>query len=172
MKKKSNVLILLLMILFISMAGCSNFTSHTPPGASIAGGQYEQAGYLFLQWAEGLEIMVWHDGNRSSTCGSTAVTDQPYKLECSIESLDGHVDWRAETHDGITAQFEIDNVHYDLARGTLFLIQTRGGQIEVTQLARDFSTVGQERESIISFAEDDPDISEFIRSQSDSEPLR
>jgi hypothetical protein len=142
----------------------------TPPGADAAGGGLGQARYVFLRWKEGLTIMIWHDilGSGEGK-GSGSTTDPVYRYRGYAESLDGgRFDWEVQTLDGKTALFWIDDTSYDLSDGTLFIVTTQDGKTEVKQLHRDLSGVQTDRESIIAFAQNDPDIIKFARVTPDS----
>ena len=143
----------------------------TPPGADLAGGKLEQTGYVFLGWKEGLRIMIWHDIPESYIGGGSGSTRDPvYRYHGYAESSEGRrfeVDVR--TLDGKTAQFKIGDTIYDLSNGTLFLVTTIGGKTEVKQLQRDLSDVELNHESIVAFAQSDPDVARFAGVTSDSQ---
>ena len=135
----------------------------TPPGADAAGGKLEQASYVFLQWKEGLRIMIWHDALESGEgSGSGSTADPIYRYHGYATSPGGpRFDWEVQTADGRTARFQINNTSYDLSDGRLFLITTGNGSTEVRQLQRDLSGVQPNRESIVAFAKSDPDVARF-----------
>jgi hypothetical protein len=143
----------------------------TPPGADAAGGSLEQASYIFLRWKEGLAVMMWHDfleSGRGSGSGST--TDPIYQYQGWAESSDGRrFEWEVQTADGKTALFKIDDTSYDLADGRLFIVTIKDGKTQVRQLDRDLSNVQTDRESIVTFAKNDPDVAEFAGVTPDSQ---
>ncbi len=150
--------------LLVMAAGCS--PAVTPPGANVAYGQLNQAGYTLLRWPQGLDILVWHDLAGASWCrGSGSTSDPTYRLHCHAESVDGRsADWEVQTQNGQTAQFSINGYAYDLTRGRLFLIRTGEQQTGVVQLQRNLSGAQvEDRQSIEAFARADPDISAFIQ---------
>jgi hypothetical protein len=152
--------VLLATVLALGVAGCGR---STPPGADVAYGQYRGASFTYLRWEEGLRIMIWTDLDAASSHGSGSTRDPVYRLEGHAESPDGRqVDWRAETSDGKTAEFAIDDVAYDLSDGTLFIVTTARGATEVTQLERDLSGVQATYESGVAFAESDPALVAFL----------
>ncbi|HJZ58808.1 MAG TPA: hypothetical protein VKE74_27950 [Gemmataceae bacterium] len=61
----------------------------------------------------------------------------------------------------------MDGKDYDLAKGTLFLVRTKGGKTEVEQLSRDLSAVQPEPESCKTFAQKDPAVSQLLGKGSD-----
>jgi hypothetical protein len=143
------------------LSACSPRT--TPPGADIAGGTYQQASCSFLRWKEGLRIMIWTDLTSVGNHGSGSTTDPVYRLEGEAVSQDGQrVEWRVETSDGKTAQFWIDDVAYELADGSLFIIRARTGATDVEQLDRDLSDLDATYESCVEFAQRDPDLAGFL----------
>lgn len=157
------LLVLLAALLAIAFSGCT--PDHTPPGADVDFGAFEQTSYTFLRWKEGLAIMIWHDFvlDSASSHGPMSTTDPVYRAEGYAESKQGHrLEWKAHTTDGKMAQFWIDDVPYDLADGTLFIVTTENGELEITQLQRDLSGVQPGRESCLAFARSDPDLARFV----------
>lgn len=152
----------LLAVLFaLALSGC--MAKSTPPGAAIVGGKVGRAGFTYLRWEQGLEIMIWHDLDSSSNHGSGSTGDPVYHLSGYALSSDGRrVDWQAQTTDGTTAQFWIDGVSYDLASGALFIVTTRDGATKVKQFHRDLSGVQSDDNSCVDFARGDPDLARFI----------
>jgi hypothetical protein len=160
------VFVLLATLLMTMVSGCRTRT--TPPGADIVAGVFEQAGFEFLRWEEGLAIMIWHDflgdsGAFSESQGSAFSTDPVYKLEGYAASGEGHrFEWAVQTQDGQTAQFWLDERLYDLADGALFIVTLKEGRVDVTQLDRELSGVQPNYDSCLAFAQGDPDVARFI----------
>jgi hypothetical protein len=153
-------LIFLAVALLLAASGCARTT---PPGPSTAYGQFEGTGYLCYRWEQGLRIMIWHDAADTTSTGSGSTSDAAYRVEGRAVSRGGApVEWTIGTSDGQTAQFTLDGVSYDLARGTLFLVRTNGSSAQVEQLDRDLSAVSLEQDVILAFAQGDPDIARFI----------
>jgi len=154
-------LIFLAIGLLLAVSGCSRTT---PPGPDTAYGQFEGTGYVFYRWEQGLRLMIWHDATGATSSGSGSTSDPVYRVEGQAVYSDGStLSWTIETRDGQNAQFTLNGVSYDLAQGTLFLVRTSGGSIEVEQLRRDVSSVQLERDSILAFAQADPDIAPLIK---------
>jgi len=153
-------LIFLAIGLLLAVSGCSRTT---PPGPDTAYGQFEGTGYLFYRWEQGLRLMIWHDATDATSTGSGSTSDPIYRVDGRAVSPGvPPIEWTIETSDGQTAQFTLSGVSYDLTQGTLFLVRTSGGSIEVEQLRRDLSSVQLERDSILAFAQADPDIARLI----------
>jgi hypothetical protein len=157
-------LVFLAIALLLPASGCYRTT---PPGPDTAYGQFEGAGYLFYRWAQGLRIMIWHDATNAASSGSGSTSDPAYRVEGRALYEDGsELNWTIETRDGQSAQFTLNGAGYDLSTGTLFLVKTSGGSTQVEQMRRDLSGVQLERESILAFAQGDPDIARFIEDAS------
>jgi hypothetical protein len=137
----------------------------------MAAGVYIQSGYEFYRWEEGLTLMIWFDGAKSSACSSSSSTSDPqFVLQChAVSRSDVRFDWVLESEDGVTADFSIDGQSFDLEGGKLFLITTSSGEIEVQQIERDLSSVRPEADSITEFGLKDPVIQEFIHASSEAQ---
>jgi hypothetical protein len=153
-------LLLLTVLLLLVSSGCYRTT---PPGPDTAGGKFEGAAYVFCRWKQGLRLMIWHDATGATSSGSGSTSDPVYRVEGQAVNEGHHgFTWALETRDGQTAQFRINDVSYDLSEGTLFLVSTSGSSTGIEQLRRDLSGVQPNRESILAFATDDPDVARFI----------
>ena len=159
----NHFLSLRLILLVVLFSGCA--LKSTPPGADIAAGGFDQGGYIFLRWSEGLRVLVLHNQQGSSCHGSGSTTDPTYRLECYAQAADGgRIDLTLHTADGQTAQLWLNKVSYDLAQGTVFLIATNPEGIEAIQLSRDLAGLTVDYDSIIALIERDPDIGQFFES--------
>jgi hypothetical protein len=156
------LLALLLVCLTTGLAGCGG--SSTPTGASKVLGSVAQGGYLFLRWQEGLQVMIWHDLSGAGTADSEgSATGRLYIERGSARAADGRsLAWEVQTADGTTGEVQIGGVRYDLAVGTLFIVDTQGGLPAVRQLSRDLSAVPLDHEGVIAFARNDPDLAAFL----------
>ncbi len=155
--------ILFCTILGLFFSAC--LISPTPPSPEIVPGIYLQSGYEFYHWKEGLRLMIWHDGSKTSGCESST-NNQKFILQCYAQSDDYRVDWYVETTDGESAQFSINAQPYNLADGTLFIITNSGEDTNVKQLKRDLSKVAANTEAVIEFGLADPVVWDFIQSSS------
>ena len=132
-------MLILLAALLVAFSGCT--PEHTPPGADVEVGTFEQTSYTFVRWKEGLAILIWHDFvlDSASSHNPRSTTDPVSRVEGYAESKDGHrLEWKAHTTDGKTAQFWIDDVPYNLTDGTLFIVTIANGRLEIAQLQREF----------------------------------
>jgi hypothetical protein len=156
-------ILILLAALLVVFSGCT--PEHTPPGADVEVGTFEQTSYTLVRWKEGLAILIWHDLvlDSASSHNPRSTTDPVSRVEGYAESKDGHrLEWKAHTTDGKTAQFWIDEVPYDLSDGTLFIVTIANGKLEIAQLQRDLSDVQPGREGCLAFAQSDPDLAGFV----------
>jgi Tol biopolymer transport system component len=125
------------------------------------------ARYTYHYWDEGLAILFWHDftSGGEGCSGSGSTEDPVYRLECDVESADGEsFSWQVQTQDGMTAEMWIDGQSIDLSKGTMFLVSTGEGGVQVEQLQRDFSELEPSYEAISALASSDPDVASFIAS--------
>jgi len=108
--------------------------------------------------------MIWSDITENVGSGGAGSTSDPiHRQEGYASASDGRrVDWLLETTDGKTATLLINDQQYDLSKGALFLIKTRGERIQVRQLNSDLSALEPTNESCETFAKTDPDVSGFI----------
>jgi len=168
---RNNLTYLLSLSVLLSLGLISCFRSSTPPAPDMAGGVYEYAGYEFFHWQEGLDIMIWHDAISSGTCNSSGTTDNDTHLvQCQAASENGFdFFWQIETNDGRTAQFSINNQPFNLADGTVFLVTTADGQVNIQQLQRDLASIEANDPSITAYSLADPEISQFIQSTAPEE---
>jgi len=155
-------LALLAVLVATGMTACTG--NSTPPGANKYLGSFEQGGYLFLRWQEGLEVMIWHDVAGSAMAHSAGSTEDRVCAERgSARSADGRgFEWELQTTDGKTGQMRIGNDSYDLSAGAVFIVTTRGDTMDVRQLNRDLSAVPLDQVGILAFAEKDPDLTAFL----------
>jgi hypothetical protein len=153
---------LLVVLVAATPAACAGVS--TPPGANKYLGTFEQGGYLFLRWQEGLELMIWHDVEGSSMAHSAGSTeDRIYAEQGSARSADGRsFEWEVQTADGETGQVRIDGSSYDISAGALFILTTSGRTTHVRKLDRDLSAVPLDHDGILAFAENDPDLAAFL----------
>jgi hypothetical protein len=157
-----NVYLWLLIIAGL-LSGC--FPKSTPPGANSVGGGVDGSTYSYHYWAEGLAILIWHDvsSGGAGCTGSGSTEDPVYRLECDVEALDGRrFNWEIHTSDGVTADMWIEGQRYDLSQGTMFLVSSLDGEVEVVQLHRDFSILQPDNDTISALAISDSDIANFV----------
>jgi hypothetical protein len=162
-QRSAALVALLFTIIMITLAGCQ-FRS-PPPQPSEVTGLLGETTYTFLQWKEGLNVMIWDDVKGARSSSTVDSVDGPiFQHEASAESLDGRLfGYRLETSDGKTAVFAIDDREYDLAKGTLFLVTTRGGRTSVQQLVRDLASVLPTQEGCEEFGRTDPVVATFVK---------
>jgi hypothetical protein len=118
-----------------------------------------------IRWPDGPTVMICTDIDGGNSYGGARSAGPPWieEIEGSLTSRDGRkVVWRMETTDGRSFKCQVNAKDYDLAKGTLFLVKTKGGATEVEQLSRDLSAVQLEAESCKNFAENDPAVSKLL----------
>ena len=157
-----------LLAIFLGSSPCAG--KMTPPGANIIFGSLstpEGSGgsYTLLRWEAGLSISIVDDsqgGHESSGSGSTE--DPVWRGRGSIGSENGQdIAWQVETTDGKKAMFSINEQSYDLAQGTLFLIRTKSGSLQVMQHESRHQGTCPDDESCQQLLKQDPAVLQFIQ---------
>jgi len=84
-------------------------------------------------------------------------------VEGLFSSADGsRIEWKWKAPKEKGEDFRINGTPYDLANGTLFLVSTKGGQVQVMQLDVDLSKVQSDRQGFEAFAKNQPKVAQFI----------
>jgi len=120
---------------------------------------------VFLRWKDGPDVMIccdiWEGGSHGHK-----VSGGPPWVEQQIGTLASHdgrsFSYELETTDGRGLKCRLDGKEYDLAKGTLFLVNTKGAKRKMEQLSRDLSAVQPEVESCKDFARKDPALNKFF----------
>ena len=94
-------------------------------------------------WDDHVVYVIWTDFDTSRGGTSGPTMDGVYRASLTAES-GTQVDCECKTTDGVSGTLDIrvdskpiSNDSYDLEKGNVFLISTRGSAPEVTQLSRD-----------------------------------
>src|SRR5262245_1811971 len=153
----------LVLLGLLAASGCqSSQLPASPASLSIAEGDRSM---VFLRWKDGPAVMICSDTGGGTTSSRDSLSGPPWvrKVEGFASSKDGRrFDWQLETADGRSVRCRVAGKEYDLAKGTLFLVKTRGGKTAVEQLSRDLSAVQAEVESCKQFARKDPAVSKLL----------
>jgi hypothetical protein len=124
---------------------------------------YIHSGFEFYRWNEGLELMIWHEGIKSSGCASST-NDQDFILQCHAVSNDNYqFDWHLETRDGETAEFSVNDQSFDLDNGSLFLLTNPDGMTNVKQFQRNLSKIPANADEVVEFGLGDPAVQDLIQ---------
>jgi hypothetical protein len=74
--------------------------------------------------------------------GSSSTASPVYTEYGSASAPDGRAySWKLETADGKTGKLTIQGQDYDLSKGALFVVRTKGGSVQVLQINRDLSAL-------------------------------
>ena len=74
-----------LALLALVVGGCAG--KSTPPGADMAYGSVEGAGYTFMRWQEGLALMIWQRDTNFLMCeGEGSSRDPVYERNDLLET--------------------------------------------------------------------------------------
>jgi hypothetical protein len=161
----------LALLSLAALSGCNKkFMSTTVSGGPEGVSTTVGGGNVLLQrWKEGPAIMICSDINQGTTDQTAGTSsDSGYKGGGSQAAPDGRrYEWQTESMDGRNVKFRINGKEYDLSKGTLFLVKTKGGKTEVEQLSEDLSSVQPNAESCKEFARKNPAVSKFLDMKDD-----
>ena len=150
-----------------ALVGCGS--GSTPPGPNSVFGFVEtDIRFDFLIWEEGLVVLfVDNFAEEHSGSGHSSTGDPVYRHTGWARSKEGHeYRWEIRTSDGRRAEIEINNVGYDVAKGTVFVVRHEGDEVAVEQLDLDLSNLSSvsdcetfiaENRNTITFPGDEPD---------------
>ena len=124
----------------------------------------EKAQASFGIWkAGGLAFLIVTDFVGSSRDRGSGNGVGPEKYEGQQKARDGRkVEYQCETADGKTGTMTINGSSYELGKGTMFLVSTRGGKVEVRQVKRDLRKVEPDQESVEKLLKDAADVASFF----------
>ncbi len=99
---------------------------------TIAG--IDEACVMFGTYGDSAAIILWTDGAGGSFGAGWDKPREAVHYSGRLKSQDARlIDVNAFTADGRTGEVTIDGQKFDLAKGTLFLIKTDGGETQVKQ---------------------------------------
>jgi hypothetical protein len=149
--------------LLVFALGCSVSRS-TPPGASTITSSTSGMSFTFLQWKEGLRLLLVDDVKGSHHSSGGGSSNNPVHTEKGgAGTADGRgYQWHLETTDGKTAKFRINGNEFDLTKGTLFALKAKGEQVEVQQLVRDLAGIPFDAEGCKEFLKKDAEIQKIF----------
>src|SRR5262249_46814913 len=124
----------------------------------------EKAQASFGIWKEGgLAFLILTDFVGSSRDRGSGKGVGPEKYEGQQKARDGRkVEYQCETADGKTGTMTINGSSYELAKGSMFLVSTRGGKVEVRQVKRDLLKVALDQESVEKLLRGNADVASFF----------
>jgi hypothetical protein len=116
-------------------------------------------------------FVVWTDA-REYVAGTGYPSDVSTRKNLKLDGYNGllyagkdtdrELKYTFEVTVGEKGQLKIDGKTYGFAKGALFLISGRDGEVRVNQLSRDPSKLPADRTAVAAFAKADPDVTEFI----------
>jgi hypothetical protein len=158
--------------LVISLVGCGTRT--TPPGPTTIGTSAPGMSITFLRWKEGLMVLFVDNVKGSHRSGGSGSTDNPVHTQrgSAGDADAGGYQWQLQTTDGKSANCRINGKEYDLSKGTLFVIQATGEQVEVHQLQRDLSNIPLNAEGCREAVREDAEIRKVLGTDPGDAALR
>jgi hypothetical protein len=116
------------------------------------------------RWENGLTVMICSDIQQGSSSTTGSINGPPWvrKEEGSVSAQDGRMlKWRIED-DGKKITCTVNDKGFDLDKGNLFLVKTKGGETEIEQTSQDLSAVKLDTLGLRDFARKNPAISKLI----------
>ena len=121
------------------------------------------------QWGEGMAYVVWTDRTAGwGGAGGAERTGDKARAEYRAVQTpsDGpRVEFQYEMNEtaaGREGKITINGTTYDLAKGSLFLVSTKGPEPEVVQLDRDTLKLKPGKEALEELAKNDPEVTAFF----------
>jgi hypothetical protein len=120
--------------------------------------------YTFLVWQEGLRVLFVDDAKGAHGSRGGGCTDNPvYTVSGSAGSAGaGGYTWQIDTRDGKSADFKLNGTEYDPTQVALFVVKTKGDQVEVHQLSRDLSAVPLDADGCREALEKDAEVRQLL----------
>ena len=175
MRKKTNHLkassawtLGLALAVLVACNGCGSktITGKAPPPQDGSLCAAIGSGTMTLnRWSEKLTVLICVDVQGStSTKGSFSGPPSVRKSEGSVTAKDGRkLEWRLEEKEGQKITCSVNDKEFDLDKGNLFLVKTKGGKTEIEQISQDLSAVKPDIESFKDFARKNPAISKLLQ---------
>jgi hypothetical protein len=147
----------------VLVGGCTPRT--TPPGPATLSSSGRDLTFTYLQWPQGLTVLLVDDiqpGDHHSH-GDGSTSNPVWTESGSASALTGRgYSWQLKTADGKTATFHLDGQDYDLAKGGLFVIRTKGEQVQVHQRQQDLATIPFDVQGCQEHLEKDPEVKKLL----------
>src|SRR5262245_56041622 len=138
------------------------FTSRSGMGGGATSVGDTSVQYVSIRSDGRISLLIWSDlTDKSGSNSEGSLFGSSAEGFCS--SADGgRVDWRWKAQNEKGGDFQSNGMPHDLANGTLFLVSTKGGQVQVTQLDVDLSKVQSDKQGFEAFANTQPKVAKFI----------
>jgi hypothetical protein len=159
----------LALFAMLGASGCRNQNvTISPLPAGFCYGEGEGI-IVVYQWKDGPVAVICADVGGSSSIGSSFSGPPPvWSAKGTVDAKDGRqFDWLFESTDGKPIKYHVAGQEFDISKGTLFLVRTRGGKTEVEQINRDVSAVQPTAESCKEFAAKNPDVAKLLAKEGD-----
>jgi hypothetical protein len=95
--------------------------------------------FAMTKFQGGLTVMVVDRLNGSSHVAGKSDTQQSVTTARVTTPNGPDLEWRLASRDGHNGELQINGRDFDLAQGTLFVLEARGNEIEVHQLQHDLT---------------------------------
>src|SRR5262245_53838609 len=141
-----------------------------PPLLTLTGGGSTSVGQTSVDYkrsTKGLALVIWWDSGGPSESGSESGPLGSNAWGTFPPAKGKKITWEWKGAREIGGDFKINGKPYDLAKGTLLLVSTKGGELRVTQLDLDLSKVEPTEKGFQALAKKHEKLAKFIADASD-----
>jgi len=158
--KSASMLVAALLGCLAGLVGCRPGQAPSVPRVGAGGTFIGATKPVYGTWGEAIAVVVWFDRSSGSSGVSVAEGSVTYS-GLSAPPGRSRIEWRCDTSDGRTGVVRIDGQQYDLSKGAIFLVSTKGGRAEVQQLQRDLARFKPGHDGLEELAKEDAEVARF-----------
>jgi len=148
------------VLVLLVLTGCAK---PTPPGCDTGVGRAGGGSVLYTAREGHVLAVAWTDLPLAGTSGKLSRVPGRAENTIAVEAGDGRrVELAAVTADGVTWAVSLNGRDYPLVDGAVFLVRTRGGNAQVTQVRRDVSRLPATSEEWDRLAGEIPEVKAFV----------
>ena len=161
---------------FLSFAMASLFASNgcsvpnptpapVPPASTDYTSTIGNGTMSIIHGYDGLSILICSDIAGGSSMSTTMTGSSPpvqKSVGYAASQDERRLDWLIEKRNGQKTTCRLNNKDFDLQKGTLFLVKTKGGETKIDQLTQDLSEVSPDTESFTDFAKKNSEVSALL----------
>lgn len=161
----SRISLALAIVVVFSGCGTELVNGKAPPSPSGLFQAIGSGNIMFYRWENGPSVMICSDIKPDSTSSGENLNGPPWvrKEEGFVSTEDGRkLEWRLEKRVGRKVTCRLNEKEFDLDKGNLFLVKTKGGETEIEQVSQDLSALTLDYAGVEEFARKNPAVSKLI----------
>jgi hypothetical protein len=157
----------------LTLTGCGRVDAPVPaqqiaPARQVVGTGTDVS-FRFLRWEKGLNLLLVddiHQGNSEHETSPGSADHPARSHKGATSAADGRAyGWQLETTDGQTAKLSIERQEYDLSKGALLVVKTKGKAVQALQLKRDLAAVPFDVEGCSDYLRKDSEVMKFLEAE-------